>query len=149
MESKVKTIISVQANINAPVELVWKLWSTPGDIIKWNNASEDWHTPRAENDLKAGGTFSYRMEARDGSMGLDFAGVYDKVVVNGQVEYTLGDGRKVNVLFTALGDSTRVAEAFEAEDINGIALQQRGWQAILDNFKKYAETQYQNSKPGL
>ena len=133
------TKITVQNTVNAPVEKVWKFWTSPEHITKWNTASEDWHTPRAENDLRIGGKFSARMEAKDGSFGFDFGGVYDEVKTNEKIEYTLGDGRKVNVLFSANGNETNVVETFDAETVNSVELQKNGWQAILDNFKKYVE----------
>ena len=135
-----KTSISVHAKIEAPIDKVWKLWITPEDIIKWNHASDDWHSPRAENDLRVGGSFSYRMEAKDGSLGFDFYGVYDKVIIYKLIDYTLGDGRKVNIVFSILNNHTEVIETFEAEATNSIELQRGGWQAILNNFKKYVES---------
>lgn len=139
METKEKTRITVQTTINAPVEEVWELWNNPRDIEKWNNASDDWHTPRAENDLRTKGRFNYRMEAKDGSSGFDFTGIYDVVKPNEKIEYTMGDGRKVRVDFRRNQNQTIVTESFDAEDENSPELQQSGWQAILDNFKKYAE----------
>jgi uncharacterized protein YndB with AHSA1/START domain len=139
METKVKTIISVQTKISAPVEKVWKNWITPEDIVKWNNASEDWHTTLANNDLRVGGKFHSRMEAKDGSMGFDFDGVYSIVKTKSQIEYEIGDGRKVRIDFTANGKDTKIVETFEAEDTNSIDIQRTGWQALLDNFKKYVE----------
>jgi YD repeat-containing protein len=140
METIGKTIIAVSATINAPVEKVWKAWTTPGDIKAWNNASYDWHTPKAINDLQKDGRFSYRMEARDGSMGFDFEGIYNEVIENKLIGYTLGDGRKVKVTFTQSGKKTRITETFEAEDTNPVELQRDGWQAILNNFKRYTES---------
>lgn len=140
MESTNKTKVTVEATIKVPVEKVWKLWSTPEDIKKWNSASDDWHTPKAENDLRKGGTFSSRMEAKDGSFGFDFGGVYDEVIPHQLIAYTMGDGRAVKVSFTANGNETKVSEIFDAEDQNPVEMQQAGWQAILNNFKKYAET---------
>lgn len=140
METQNKTVITVESTINAPVEKVWDYWTQPEHITRWNSASEDWHTPRAENDLRVGGSFSARMEAKDGSFGFDFGGVYDAVRTNEYIEYTLGDNRKVNITFTVQGDITNVVESFEAESTNSIELQQGGWQAILNNFKKYTET---------
>ncbi|MBZ4190219.1 SRPBCC family protein [Niabella beijingensis] len=133
------TSITVAATINMPVEKVWEYWTEPEHIKKWNSASDDWHTPRAENDLWTGGSFSSRMEARDGSMGFDFGGVYDEVKVNERIAYTMGDGRKVEVLFSGKGNSTAVTETFDAETTNPVEMQQAGWQAILDNFKQYTE----------
>jgi uncharacterized protein YndB with AHSA1/START domain len=141
MVTTVKNRITVAANIHAPVEKVWERWTDPKHIIHWNNASDDWHTPRAVNDLRAGGKFLSRMEAKDGSWGFDFEGVYSKIIQHKQIEYTLTDGRMVQVLFDAIGNKTKITETFEAEQSNTLELQQAGWQAILDNFKKYAETQ--------
>jgi len=139
METASKTTIKIESTINAPVEKVWKYWTTPEHIMKWNNASPDWHTPRAENDLRTGGKFLSRMEAKDGSFGFDFGGVYDEVKQNELISYTIGDGRKVKVTFTPQGNSTKVTESFEAEETNSIEMQRGGWQSILDNFKKYTE----------
>jgi uncharacterized protein YndB with AHSA1/START domain len=139
METKEKTVITVQDTINAPVAKVWEYWTKPAHIIKWNNASDDWHTPRAENDLRAGGSFVSRMEAKDGSIGFDFVGVYDEVRENEYIEYTIGDGRKVKVNFAGKGNTTEVVESFEAENTHSIEMQRGGWQAILDCFKKYTE----------
>jgi uncharacterized protein YndB with AHSA1/START domain len=133
------TRITVESTVNAPVEKVWKFWSAPEHITKWCAASEDWHAPKAENDLKKGGTFSTRMEAKDGSFGFDFGGVYDEVKTNELIEYTMGDGRKVAVKFASNGNETTVTETFDAESTNPVEMQQGGWQAILDNFKKYTE----------
>ena len=140
METQNKSIITVESTINAPVEKVWEIWTKPEHITKWNNASDDWHTPRAENDLQVGGSFVSRMEAKDGSMGFDFGGVYDAVRKNEYIEYTIGDGRKVKVTFNGQGNKTKVVESFEAENINSLEMQQGGWQAILDSFKKYTES---------
>ncbi len=140
METKNKTVVTVKNTVNAPVEKVWKYWTTPEHIMQWCNASDDWHAPRAENDIKVGGNFSTRMEAKDGSMGFDFGGVYDEVNENQYMAYTMGDGRRVNIRFTAEGDQTNIVENFEAEEMNPVEMQQGGWQAILDNFKKYTET---------
>lgn len=139
METLTKTVITVENTINAPVEKVWQYWSKPKHITKWATASNDWHTPRAENDLRPGGSFSSRMEAKDGSMGFDFGGVYDAVIENEYIEYTLGDGRKVNITFSPEEDATKIVQQFEAEEINSVAMQQGGWQSILNNFKKYTE----------
>jgi len=139
METLEKIILIVESTINAPVEKIWEYWTKPEHITKWSNASDDWHTTRAENDLRVGGSFLSRMEAKDGSFGFDFGGVYDAVRTNEYIEYTLGDGRKVKITFTAEGNTTKVSESFEAENTNSVEMQQGGWQAILDNFKKYTE----------
>lgn len=135
-----KTVITVRAEINAPVEKVWEFWTDPKHIVHWNNASDDWHTPKAENDLRVGGKFLSRMEARDGSTGFDFIGMYSKVEPLRQIEYTLEDDRTVQISFAAEGDKTTVTETFEAEQENTLELQQFGWQSIVNNFKRYVET---------
>ncbi len=135
------TEITVEALINAPLDKVWITWNTPTDVMKWNAASEDWHTTHAEIDLKIGGRFSYRMEAKDGSFGFDFWGIYSQIEEPSFLEIFLGDGRKMTVYFAMDGDQTRVKEVFEAETENSIELQKNGWQAILNNFKKYIENQ--------
>ena len=139
METTQQQSITVDAVIAAPRDLVWKLWTTPDDIVQWNNASSDWHTPRAQNDLRKGGKFLIRMEAKDDSAGFDFGGVYDAVIPFQSISYTMEDGRKVAVTFTTMGIETKVTETFEAEHENSIEMQRGGWQAILDNFKHYAE----------
>ena len=133
------TKITIENTIKAPVEKVWQYWTSPEHITKWNNASDDWHTPYAENDLRKGGKFLSRMEAKDGSFGFDFGGVYDDVKTNELIAYTLGDGRKVKNSFASAGKETKVVVTFEAETENPIEMQRGGWQAILDNFKKYVE----------
>ena len=141
MKTGNKTIITIETTVMAPVEKVWQFWTEPAHISKWNIASEDWHTPYTENDVQAGGKFLSRMEAKDGSFGFDFSGVYDVVRVNEYIAYTLDDGRKVTISFSTQGTKTAVVETFEAEDMNPLEMQRGGWQAILDNFKKYAEMQ--------
>ena len=143
METTEKTRISVQAKINAPIEAVWKYWTSPEDIVKWNNASDAWHTPYAENDLRNGGKFRSRMEARDGSSGFDFEGEYKNIIDRELIEYTIADGRIVKVVFSAEGRKTKIIETFEAENTNPIEMQRAGWQSILDNFKRYAEAKHQ------
>ena len=137
-----ETVVTVQANINAPIDKVWDYWTSPSHITRWNSASEDWHTPSAANDLRVGGRFSSRMEARDGSMGFDFGGEYTEVEAFRKLVYKIDDGRQVEVLFSSHGDGgpTEVVESFETEDLNSVEMQRGGWQAILDNFKKYVET---------
>ncbi|MEK5060021.1 polyketide cyclase [Paenibacillus sp. FSL H7-0326] len=133
------TKITVQAVIQAPIEKVWICWTEPAHIMKWNQASEDWHVPNAENDLRTGGKFLTRMEAKDGSMGFDFAGVYDEVNTHELISYTLGDGRQVEITFMEQGSETKVVETFDPESTNPVEFQQAGWQAIMDNFKAYTE----------
>ncbi len=131
--------ITIEATVNAPIETVWQCWTGPEHIIKWNSASEDWHTTAAENDLRVGGKFLSRMEAKDGSVGFDFYGIYDEVVLHETIAYTLGDERKVEIAFSAASNGTKVIETFEAEGMNSIELQRSGWQSILDHFKSYVE----------
>ena len=139
METSERTRITVETTINAPVEKVWECWTEPRHITQWNQASDDWHTPRAENDLRAGGKFLSRMEAKDGSWGFDFSGQYDTVETHKQIAYTMDDERKVQVIFAAQDDTTTVTETFDAEQTHPVAMQQEGWQAILNNFKNYVE----------
>ncbi|MEP6685069.1 MAG: SRPBCC family protein [Parafilimonas sp.] len=139
MENTNKTNITVETTVNAPVEKVWEYFTKPEHIVKWSHASDDWHTTTAENDLRVGGKFSSRMEAKDGSYGFDFGGIYDVVDINKKIEYTLDDGRKVSIDFSNENDATKVSETFEAESTNSIEMQKGGWQAIMDNYKKYTE----------
>lgn len=136
-----KPVLMAVAIVNTPVEKVFNFWTKPEHIVKWSSASDDWHTPIAENDLRKGGKFSSRMEAKDGSMGFDLWGIYDEVIQNEYIEYTLGDGRKVKISFTPKGNQTEITETFEAENTNPLEMQKSGWQAILNNFRKYAEAQ--------
>lgn len=138
-----KQLISVETNIKAPVKEVWKFWTTPVHIKQWNNASADWYTPSAENDLREGGTFSYKMASRDGSNSFNFGGVYDEVKENDLLVYTLDDGREVRIRFKEEGRATRVVEEFEPDGAHPNSVQKDGWQAILNNFKRYVEQNYQ------
>jgi uncharacterized protein YndB with AHSA1/START domain len=131
--------ITIEALVAAPLEKVWDDFTNKDTVVKWNTASEDWHCPRAENDLRVGGKFSYRMEAKDGSEGFDFTGTYDDVVPHERFAYTMDDGRQVAVTFAREENSVRVVVCFEPESENPRELQRAGWQAILDNFKRYAE----------
>lgn len=139
MKTAENNTVEVSATINAPLEKVWALWTTPQHIVRWNNASEDWHTTKAENDVRPGGRFLSRMEAKDGSAGFDFEGEYQQVEQGKHLHYTLDDGRKVQVLFSRQGDATTLSEIFETDPTHSAEMQQAGWQAILDNFKQYAE----------
>lgn len=132
--------ITIETLVSAPINIVWEKWTTPEDITKWCHASEDWHAPHAENDLQVGGTFKTTMAAKDGSVSFDFGGTYTTVKEHESIAYTLDDNRKVSINFTQVGDDTKVTETFEAEDINPIEMQRDGWQAILNNFKKYTES---------
>lgn len=130
--------ITVAATVAAPIEQVWRAWTTPDDITQWNAASDDWHTTSATVDLRVGGAFSSRMEAKDGSMGFDFAGTYTKVVNNECIEYTFGD-RTAQVEFDPVGRGVQVRVTFDTESENPVELQRQGWQAILNNFARYVE----------
>ena len=132
-------VLKVRAEVEVPVEKAWELFNTPEHIVNWNAASPDWHTPRASNDLRTGGSFSYRMEARDGSFGFDFAGEYTEVVPMTSFAYKMEDGRTARVEFHPIETGTLVITQFDAENSNPLDMQQNGWQAILDNFKRYAE----------
>ncbi|AQR96581.1 MULTISPECIES: SRPBCC family protein [Clostridium] len=134
-----KEKITIKATVNVNVKKVWEYWTEPECIKRWNTASEDWHTTIAENDLRVGGKFLSRMEAKDGSFGFDFGGVYDEVELHKLISYTLGDERKVRIIFEENGNKTEITEIFEAESENSVELQKNGWQSILDNFKKYSE----------
>jgi uncharacterized protein YndB with AHSA1/START domain len=133
------TVITVSNLIHSPVEKVWNNWTEPRHIIRWNNASDDWCTLKASNDLTPGGTFSSTMAAKDGSFSFDFEGVYDVVKQHELIQYTMDDGRKVSVQFTSNGNETTVTEIFDAETENPVEMQQQGWQNILNNFKKHVE----------
>ena len=138
-EGTKKVAITIEADVNAPIEKVWESWTEPKHIMQWNHASDDWHCPKSTNDVRDGGSFSATMAAKDGSFSFDFGGVHDKVKKNELIESTMGDGRKMKVVFIPDGNKTKVTETFEAENENSVALQQGGWQSILNNFKKHTE----------
>jgi uncharacterized protein YndB with AHSA1/START domain len=130
--------IEVHAIVRAPLAAVWRAYTTPEDIVEWNAASDDWHTPRASVDLRPGGRFCWRMEARDGSAGFDFEGTYTTVVPQALIEYAFG-GRHARVAFGHEADGVRVQVAFDAEDTHTLERQRAGWQAILDRFARHVE----------
>ncbi|MDA8411031.1 MAG: SRPBCC domain-containing protein [Treponema sp.] len=132
--------IRVETTVDLPLATVWELWNNPEHVTKWYFASPDWHAPKAANDLRAGGAFNIRMEARDGSFGFDFAGTYTKIEKPTNLECRLGDGRSLDVKFSSLESRTVIVEEFEMEMTNSEERQRAGWQAILDNFKRYAES---------
>lgn len=134
------TPVTVEATVNAPIATVWSAWNEPEHLMKWNHASDDWHCPAATSDLREGGTFSATMAAKDGSFSFDFGGTYTKVETNKEIAYVMSDGRKVSVTFTETDEGVQVVETFDAESENPIEMQRDGWQAILNNFKKYAES---------
>ncbi|HYC84938.1 MAG TPA: SRPBCC family protein [Chryseosolibacter sp.] len=135
-----KTRITVETKVNAPVAKVWESWSDPRHITQWCQASDDWHAPHAENDLRDGGKFKTTMAAKDGSVSFDFEGVYTRVENHQRIEYAMSDGRTVEVTFSTEGNQTRIVETFDAENTHPIEIQRGGWQAILDNFRKYTES---------
>lgn len=132
--------ISIEAIVAADPKKVWESYNDPKHITKWNFASEDWHCPSASSELKPGGKYVARMEARDGSFGFDFEAIYDEVIEQKKVSYTMGDGRTAVTTFENLGGRTKVTTIFDAEKMNSEDMQRQGWQAILNNFKKYVET---------
>ncbi len=134
--------ITVQITVNRSVKETWWLWTEPMHIIKWNAASDDWETTFSENNLQTGGSFVSRMEAKDGSVGFDFGGTYTLVVPYERIEYTMGDGRNVKVVFRKNGQTTLITEEFVPETVHSHEMQKAGWQSILNNFKKYAETNF-------
>lgn len=134
------TIITVQTSINKTLSAVWECWIKPEHIVKWNFASDDWHCPAATNDFRVGGKFSYTMAARDESFSFDFSGTFVQIADKKHIEILLDDNRKVWLDFTESGNETTVVEKFEAETENTVELQQTGWQMILNNFKKHAES---------
>jgi len=130
--------ITVETTVAAPVDEAWRAYTTPDDITKWNAASDDWHTPRASVDLRVGGTFSSRMEAKDGTMGFDFAGTYTKIVEHELIEYSFGD-RTAQITFVPSPEGVTVRVTFDSEPTHSIEQQRAGWQAILENFARYVE----------
>lgn len=133
------TKIQIEASIRLPLEKVWAYWTSPEHITKWNFAIPEWHCPKATNDLKVGGKYFARMEARDGSFGFDFEAIYDEVIPQKKIVYSMTDGRKVTTSFEGNESTTKVVTIFDAEKQNPEEMQRNGWQAILNNFKKYAE----------
>lgn len=131
--------ITIQTTVHASAAKAWSCYNDPDHVTQWNHASDDWHSPSATNDLRPGGEFHYLMAAKDGSFEFDFAGVYDEVIPEKKLSYTMADGRKVAVLFDSNGAETKVTTTFDPETQNTLELQRDGWQAILDNYKKHTE----------
>ncbi len=141
MATNNKEPITIQADIQAPVETVWKVWGAPEHITQWCSASDDWHAPYADNDLQTGGRFRTTMAAKDGSFSFEFEGVYTEVDPYKKIAYTMPDDRKVEANFQDLGDNqTRVIQTFDPEASNPVEMQREGWQAILNRFKRYTES---------
>lgn len=132
-------MITVSTTVHVPLATVWEKWTNPSDIIVWCTGHPDWHTPRAENDLTVGGKFVTRMEAKDGSMGFDFGGVYTVIEPMNRIEYAMDDGRKVIIVFTEKDGAVEIVESFDAETQNSEEMQRAGWQGILENFKNHVE----------
>ena len=130
--------ITIEAVVKAPLARVWESWTTPADIMAWNAASDDWHTTASTVDLRNGGAFLSRMEAKDGSFGFDFHGTYTRVEPMKVIEAMMLD-RTLLVEFTETADGVLVRETFDAEEENAVEMQKAGWQAILDNFKRHTE----------
>jgi uncharacterized protein YndB with AHSA1/START domain len=135
-----KPLITIEAIVNKPIDKVWEMWVKPEHITKWCFAADDWHAPSSTSDFKVGGKLTTRMEAKDGSFGFDFWGIYNEIKPNEKVAITLGDDRKWDTYFYEIDGGVKVVEEFEAESQNPIEMQQTGWQMILNNFKKYAES---------
>ncbi len=138
-----KQIITVETTVAVPAKLAWECWTSPEHIMRWNNASDDWHTPKATVDLREGGSFTSRMEAKDGSAGFDFRGTYTKILMFKHIDFTLDDKRNVSISFDDQNGQTHIKESFETEHENSIEMQKQGWQAILDNYKQYTESLHQ------
>lgn len=136
----IPTKITIEATVSADKEKTWNFWNNPEHITKWNFAVEDWHCPHAENDLRVGGKLKSRMEAKDGSFGFDFEATYSEVIEHKKLSYSMTDGRQVTTSFEDLGGTTKITTVFDAESENPVKMQRDGWQAILNNFKKYVET---------
>ncbi len=136
--------ITISSTIAKGIDIVWRMWTSPDHITKWNFATDDWWCPNAENDLRVGGTYKARMEAKDGSFGFDFEAVYDEIINNKRIVYTIADGRQVSTIFENLNGRTKVTTTFEVESENPIDMQRDGWQAILNNFKNYVESNTKN-----
>lgn len=132
--------ITIESTVATSLEKIWELWTEPQHITQWNFAIESWQCPSASNDLRVGGKYTARMEAKDGSFGFDFEAIYDEVIKHQKLTYTMGDGRKASTTFNDLGGKIKVTTIFDAESQNPEEMQKQGWQSILNNFKKYAES---------
>jgi len=131
--------IKIETLVHAPIDFVWSTWNSANHVVHWNHASDDWHSPKAENNFVVGGKFVYRMEAKDKSFGFDFSGTYEEIVDKKRVVTRLDDSRLVITDFMDENGDVRIVETFEAEDENSIELQKEGWSAILNNYKLYTE----------
>lgn len=142
----IKEKVRVETTVNVPLEKAWECFTEPEHITKWNFASADWHCPEASVNLYPGGRFSFRMEARDGTVGFDFTGRYTYVDFNSSIIYQIDDNREVSIEFNQVGEETRITETFEAEDLHPVEMQRDGWQAILNNYKKHTEQVWLDSR---
>ena len=133
-------MITIETIINAPLDQVWKAFNSPEDIVKWNQASDDWYCPKAENDLQVGGKLNSTMAAKDGSFQFEFEAKYDEIIPNKFIRYYIADGRWVEINFHEENNLTKITEKFEPESQNPTEMQQQGWQAILNSFKNYVES---------
>ena len=145
MDTKDKALLTATIEVNAPVAKVWELWTTPEHIMQWNNLSDEWHNTKIENDLREGGRFLFAMGLKNGSFNFDFSGTYDEVKTHELIAYTLDDGRKTTITFTAT-NPVKVTETFEANSTDAIEMQRNFCQAVLDRFKSYTESGYQLNK---
>lgn len=136
----IKNSIRVEIDVENDVSIVWSLWTVPEHICEWNRASDEWHCPQAEIDLRDGGRFCYRMEAKDRSAGFDFTGTFGSIEPYRKISYTLDDARAVEIGFDKIGEQTKVTQVFEPDSEYSVDIQKEGWQAILNNFKMYAES---------
>lgn len=134
------TKIIVETTLLADITKTWNCWTAPEHIVNWNFAADDWHCPKASNDIKTGGKFSSTMASKDGKMSFDFEGIYDEVIPLKKIAYSLADGRQVEIHFESNGNQTTVIETFDPENENPIEMQKTGWQMIMNNFKKYTES---------
>lgn len=134
-----RTKITIKATVSTDSKKAWNYYTLPVHITQWNFASDTWHCPAASNDLKVGGKYVARMEAKDGSFGFDFEAVYNEIIENKKIAYTMADGRRATVDFHPYNNQTEITVTFEAEDQNQVEMQREGWQAILNNFKSYTE----------
>lgn len=140
--------ITIETHVQADLSTVWNAWNSPEDVKQWNAASDDWHTTQSAVDLREGGAFTSRMEAKDGSEGFDFTGTYTRVVPHELIAYQMSDGREVRVEFIDRADGILVRETFDAEAEHDPAYQRQGWQAILDNFARHVEGKSESAAPG-
>lgn len=132
--------MTTETTVNALIDATWRVWTTPNDIVEWNATTDEWHTSNATIDLQVGGSFSYRIEAKDGSVGFDFTGRFTNVVEHEIIEFVMDDDRAVNVEFIPTENGVTVRETFDAESQNDSKMQRQGWQAILNNFAKHVES---------